>query len=151
MTFSNITLKALEALSPLLMAAVGWVATRLAQLINSRTRSEAMRSALLRVEEIVFAAVREVQQLLVDDLKARSPDGRLGPADRERVKQAALATVRAELGSRGIAELARVLGTPQNALDHVLATRIEAAVHEMRRGAPVTNGVNTHGPIAAGT
>jgi hypothetical protein len=110
-----------------------------------------MRSALLRVEEIVFAAVREVQQLLVDDLKARSPGGRLGPADRERVKQAALATVRAELGPRGITELARVLGTPQEALNHVLSTRIEAAVHEMRRAAPVTNGVNTHGPMAAGT
>jgi len=149
MTFSDITLKALEALSPLLMAALGWVATRLAQLINARIRSEETRGVLLRVEQVVFGAVREVQQTLVDDIKAQSPDGRLRAFDRTRVKEVALATVRSELGPRGLDELSRVLGTAPEAIDQVLSTRIEAAVHEMRRGSPITNGVNSHGPAAA--
>jgi len=151
MTFSDITLKALEALSPLLMAALGWVATRLAQLINARIRSEETRGVLLRVEQVVFGAVREVQQTLVDDIKAQSPDGRLRAFDRTRVKEVALATVRSELGPRGLDELSRVLGTAPEAIDQVLSTRIEAAVHEMRRRSPVTNGVNSHGPAAATT
>jgi hypothetical protein len=148
--FSDLTIKLLQVLSPLLMAVLGWVATRLATLINARIRSDHARDVLLRLDRIVFAVVREVQQTLVDELKAASSDGRLSADARMRVKHAALETVRDELGPRGIAELAGVLSLPKEMIDHVLVTRIEAAVHELRRALPVKNGVN-HGPLVAGT
>jgi hypothetical protein len=152
MRLSELALKALQVVSPLLMAALGWMATRLAKLINARIHSEHTRDVLLRLEQIVFTVVREVQQVMVDELKADSDNGRLSFNARERVKRAALDTVRDELGKRGLAELARVLGREEHTIDHVLVTRIEAAVHELRCASPpVKNGVNSHGPITAAT
>jgi len=87
---------------------------------------------LVRLDDAVFNAVRSVQQATVDELKSVSADGKLTPEQREKVKQAAIDAVKAHLGDKGIAELAGILGLENGAIDKLLSTRIEAAVHDLK-------------------
>jgi hypothetical protein len=140
-------------LSPVLLAALTWLAAKVAQLIHAKVRNEYLRGVLVRLDDAVLAAVREVHQVTVEELKARSADGKLTPEERARVKQVAIDAVKSHLGKRGIGELARVLGLEGGAIDKLLATRVEAAVHDLKRArASHTNGISGPGaelPFAA--
>jgi hypothetical protein len=125
--------KVFQALSPVLLAALTWVAARAAQLIHAKVRGEYLRGVLLRLDDAVMAATREVHQVVVEELKAASTDGRLTPEERARVKARAVETVRSHLGMRGVAELAKVLGLDDGGVEKILSTRVEAAVHDLKR------------------
>ena len=144
---TDIALGVFQVLSPVLVAAFTWVAARLAQLINARVRNEYLRGVLARLDDAVVAVVREVHQVTVDALKASSVDGRLPPAARDTVKQAALNAIKSHLGVRGISELARVLGLDGPAVDRFIGTKIEAAVYDNKTQRKLMNGVN-HPPAA---
>jgi hypothetical protein len=105
------------------------------------------------LDDAVLAAVREVHQVTVEELKAAIADGKLPPEERARVKQVAIDAVKSHLGKRGIGELATVLGLVDGAVDKLLATRVEAAVRDVKRmRANHANGVSGPGaelPFAA--
>ncbi len=131
--------KALVALSPILFAALSWLSLKLALLINAKTRSESLKSTLLRLDDAALAAVQEAEQVLVNRLRTMSADGGLTEDERGRVKEAVLESVRAQMGMRGIAEASRVLGFRNGEIDRFLSTRVEASVHRLRM-----NGVREH-------
>lgn len=133
MDWNEIGWKVFQALSPLLLAALTWAAAQAAQLITAKVRGEYLRGVLLRLDDAVLAAVREVHQVTVEELKAASADGRLTPEERVRAKARAIETVRTHLGAKGVAELAKILGLDDGGLEKVLSTRIEAAVHDLKR------------------
>ncbi len=143
MTWWDLFSKTLIALSPVLLAALSWLSIRAAQLITAKVRNEYLQGMLLRLDDAIFVAIREVQQLAVEQLKTASADGSLSADDRKRVKEAALEAVRGYLGPKGLVEAGRVLGLKNGELDKVLSTRVEAAVYELNRPARVPNG--THG------
>lgn len=142
MNGSDIGLEVFKVLSPVLLAALTWVAAKLGQLINARVRNEYLRGVLARLDDTVFAVVREVHQVTVDALKAATVDGKLPPSARDTVKQAALNAIKAHLGVRGVAELAKVLGLDGPAVDRLIGTKIEAAVHDIKTQQRMMNGVN---------
>ncbi|MFH0899711.1 MAG: hypothetical protein V2A73_03685, partial [Pseudomonadota bacterium] len=132
----------LQVLSPVLLAALTWVAAKVAQLINAKVRGETVRNILLRLEDATVAAVRDVYQSVVEEIKSASVDGKLTAEERLRVKARAIATVRAHLGMKGLAELATVLGLDDGAVQQMISTRVEATVHDLKR-ARMTNGVHS--------
>ena len=132
---------ALHILSPLFAAALTWVAAKLSQLINARVHNERLRNMLTRLDDTVFAVIRELQQVTVERLKAATPDGKLTPEARDMVKTAALTAIREQLGAKGLSELSRVLGISSQSIDNVLVTHIESAVLALKQ-AHVINGVN---------
>jgi hypothetical protein len=123
---------ALEALSPLLLAALSWLSLQIATFIKARVRSERLRGVLERVDDAVFVAVREVEQVFVSSLKSASADGALTPDERKSAKEAAVAAARSYLGAKGLVELARVLGIPLEDVERVVSARVEAAVYNLR-------------------
>lgn len=133
MDWNEIGWKIFQALSPLLLAALTWAAAKAAQLIHAKVRAEYLRGVLLRLDDAVLAAVRDVHQVTVEELKAASADGRLTPEERAAVKAKAIEIVRTHLGAKGVTELAKVLGLDDGGLEKVLSTRIEAAVHDLKR------------------
>lgn len=145
MDSSDIASAVINAISPMLLTACTWVAARLAQWINARVRNEQLRGVLVRLDDAVLGVVREVDQVTVDALKAATIDGKLPPVARESVKQAALAAIKAHLGARGLGEVERVLGLKSDGVDRLLATKIEAAVHDLKSQRRMFNGVH-HGP-----
>jgi uncharacterized protein YidB (DUF937 family) len=143
MSGSEIAVQAFRVLSPVLLAAVTWVAAKLAQFINARVQNEYLRGVLVRLDDAVLSVVREVNQVTVDAIKSASIDGRLPAGTRESIKAAAINAVKSHLGAKGLSELARVLGLDNGAVDRLLSTRIEAAVHDIKaQQKKVTNGVN---------
>lgn len=150
MDMSDVGLKVLEILSPVLLAALTWVAAKVAQFINAKVKNEYLRGALVRLDDAVLAAVREVQQVTVEAIKAASADGKMTPEERTQVKKAAIDAAKAHLGAKGLAELMKVLGLSGDAVEKLLSTRVEAAVYDLRRsreGAAVGPGADL--PFAA--
>jgi hypothetical protein len=147
MTLHDFASGALHVLSPILVAALTWVATKVSQLINARVQNERLQNILARVDDTVFAVVRELQQVTVDKLKAAAVDGKLTSEAKEMLRLAAIASIRQQLGTKGVSELSQIVGVSDRAIDNVLVTHIEAAVLDLRR-AHVTNGVNKPGPVS---
>ena len=56
----------------------------------------------------------------------------LSPAEKKQIKERALASVKAHLGAKGLAEIAKVLGLEGGALEGLLSSKVEAAVHDLR-------------------
>ncbi len=143
--------KVFQLLSPVLLAGLSWLSVKAAQLISAKVKTEYLKGVLVRLDDAVFAAVREVQQVTVDDLKAASANGQLTPDERAKVKQAAIDTIKSHLGAKGIAEVANVLGLEDGAVDRLLTTRVEAAVHDIKaaRSSPAPGTAGDAVPFAA--
>jgi len=142
MDYGELGLKVLQILSPILLAALTWVAAKVAQYIQAKVKNEYLRGVLVRLDDAVLAVVREVQQVTVEAIKSASADGKLTPDERTRVKQAAIDSVKSHLGMKGLGELAKILGLDSGAVERLLSTRVEAAVHDLKasraNGAPAT-------------
>ena len=124
--------RAIDAVSPVLLAAISWLSFQVAAYVSARVKNEKHRAALRRLDETVLVAVREVEQVLVVSLKTASPHGTLTQAERADVKNAAANAVRAYLGAKGWLELGMALGLAEHELERVLAARVEAAVYDLR-------------------
>ena len=132
MDFSEIGLAALQIVSPLLIAALTWAAAKLASYIKSKVNNEYLRGVLVRLDEAVVTAVKDLQQTVVDEIKAANVDGKITEAEKKRIKDSALANVKSYLGAKGIKVLSEVLGLSGGALDGFLSSKIESAVHDIR-------------------
>lgn len=123
----------LMALSPLFLAALGWLAKRGSDWIVANTSNQYLQSTLLRLDDAVFAAVKELAQVSVDAAKAASESGKLPAEVATEAKRAAIAKAKEMLGPRGLAELAKVFGLQGDAVDRFVGTRVEAAVLDLKR------------------
>jgi len=77
-------------------------------------------------------AVREVYQVYVQALKDGRADGTLTEAEKIHAKQMAIDIAKANLGSKGLKRLLRILGLGDDALDKWLGTKVEAAVADAK-------------------
>lgn len=136
-----------KVLSPVLLAALTWVGAKLGQLINAKVKNEYLRGVLARLDDTVISVVREVHQVTVDALKAATVDGKLPPSAKEAVKQAAIGAIKSHLGTKGIAQLAKVLGLDGQGVERLIGTKIESAVHGIKSQQKLMNGVN-HGTVS---
>jgi hypothetical protein len=137
----NVASQAILALSPVLLAALSWLSLQAAGLIKTRTKHENVKGTLLRLDDAVFVAVRQIQQVIVEQLKAASADGTLTAEERDQVKTATLDAVRSYVGPKGVLEICKILGLGDAELERVLGPRVEAAVFELN-ARRVTNGVH---------
>lgn len=87
---------------------------------------------LVRLDDAVITAVKDLQQTVVAEIKAATTDGKISEAEKQRIKDAAVANVKSYLGTKGIRVLAEVLGLSGGALDSFLGSKVEAAVHDLR-------------------
>jgi hypothetical protein len=138
----------LVAGSPALLAALSWLSVRGAQLINAHVGNLYLRGVLLRLDNAVFAAVKEVQLVTVDAIKSSAKDGKLTADERIQVKQTAVGAVKSHLGAEGLAELAKILGLDADAVDRFVSSHVEAAVHDLRNARVPAPAAATAGRVA---
>ena len=144
--------KLFELVAPLAALGLTWLSIRAAQLAAAKIKTEHVTRALLLVDSVVRTAAREMQQVLVDKLKATSRDGDLTVERGAEAKQAALDSAKAQLGPYGLADIGTVLGLDRRGIDHLLGTRIEAAVHRLKSSSRMSMDSGTAGdavPFAA--
>lgn len=127
---------AAQALPPLLaLAAAGftWACTRAARWLSAKTKNEAVKGVIDRLNDAVNAGVMEVEQSTVKAVKAQTVDGKLSVDAAKVVKQVAIDSVKAHLGPDAIAEAQKVLGVAD--IEAVIGSRVEAAVSAMASAA----------------
>src|SRR5690606_7267735 len=96
--------------------------------------NEYVRGVLERAWQEVKAAVAEVAQVYADALKAANKDGKLTDREKAEAKNLAIEVAKSNLGKKGLAALARILGAG-DAVEKWLGNKVEAAVKSMQ---PVT-------------
>jgi len=136
MDMGSFGLEILKILSPVLLAALTAATTKFAELIRARIQNEYLRGLLLRLDDAVLTAVKNLEQSTVEQIKVASADGKITDAEKQQIRAAALAAVKSNLGAKGRAEVVRILGLADEGMDGLLSSKIEAAVHDMRRSEP---------------
>lgn len=132
MDYGEFGFKVLQILSPILLAVLTWASIKATQYIQAKVKNEYLRGALTRLNDAVLTAVREVQQVAVEAIKAGRADGKLTADEKAAVKKAALDSVKSHLGVKGVDELIKILGLSDGSIDRLLESKIEAAVHALK-------------------
>ncbi len=115
--------------------------------IKSKVKNESVAGVLDRLSTLTFAVVSEVQQTVVSGLGGKATTAELLAA-----RDRALATLKTHLGPKGLKELQTVLGVEAGeAVDKLLVTYIESAVHEIKIDGAVTTTTTTEGAGAVTT
>lgn len=113
---------------------VAYASAMLPQWIKAKVKNETVGGVLERLTALAFTVVSEVQQTIVSGLGDKATEAELLKA-----RDTALATLRAHLGDKGIKELMGVLGMKEDsALNKLLITFIESAVHNLKASKPPT-------------
>ena len=123
------------ALTPFAAMGVYWLGVRAGELIQARVDNEALRCVLLRLNDAVVTAVKDLEQSVVDEVKAAAEDGRISRGERRRIKEKAVRHVKSYLGPKGLKELGGVLGLWDLAVEDFIGSKVEAAVLDLRRTA----------------
>ena len=124
-------------LVPFAAAGVHWLGSRAGDLIRAKVDNEALRGVLLRLNDAVVTAVKDLEQTVVDEMKVAAEDGRISREERRRIKDKAVRHVKSYLGPTGLKELGNVLGLWDLAVEDFIGSKVEAAVLDLRRaGAP---------------
>lgn len=127
-----------EMAAPIVLGLLGWIAKKVADLINARVKNATIAGVLTRLDWAVINAVKSVQQSVVNGIKAAreesSPGGSVITAgEADGIKNEAIKQAKSFIGPKGIAELLKAFGIGEGGLDKLLGDRVEAAVHDLRQ------------------
>ncbi len=119
----------IELIATVALAILTLLAARAKRFLDRKIDRDDRQDILFQVGEAVFAAVKQIGQVYVNDLKLAATDGKLTEAERREARKAALQTARSQLGPKLLAQLAELfaLSTPTE-IDNFLFAKIEAAV-----------------------
>ncbi len=121
----------LSLLSPVLVALLGLVFVRLEQAIRIHLKQERLKAFALRLTDTARDVVVELEQTIVDDLKAKAADGRLTAEEKLEVLQTAQTRLMDRLGRE--AERGRaLLEVEAPVFVDLLVAKIETQVAELR-------------------
>lgn len=127
-----------EMLAPVITVLLGWLAVRINGLIKAKTKNETMAGMLARANDTIFSLAKEAQQTVVAGLKAArkadSPGGEeILESELAAVKQGVVNNFKKLWGMAGLMELGKILGLGDGMLDKWIGSRVEAAVHDLKR------------------
>lgn len=129
--------KIMEWALPIVSAVVVWALGMLARWLASKTANERLRALLMQVRDAATDAVSAVQQTMVDAMKAADSQANgLTDAQKSAALAAALVSLKASLGTKGLDALKAAIGFGQAELETYLTGQIEAAVGDAKRSAP---------------
>lgn len=116
---------------------LAWVLAALGSLLAThvflRIKEGYVRDVLQRAWIEVQGAVTEVSQVYADAIKRAREDGQLTQNEKAAAKTMAMDVAKANIGVKGLARLARVIGIP---IDQWLASKTEQAVAQLKAAQP---------------
>lgn len=134
MTWNDVAIKFVVAVIPLLVMLLTLAVGRLAGLlkeqakkVKSEVASKALLDAIGMGETKALEALAATQQLLVDDLKAASEDGKLTKDEAKQVMQHAIAYWREHIGVDALAVLQAAYGPIEQWLESYLEAKLGMA------------------------
>lgn len=128
--------KVLYWISATLLGLISW-------LVKNKIKNDSVKTFLGRVFEEVRDTVLAVEQTYVSALRDANADGKLTKEERAEAKRLALATIRSNLGVKGIKKLAKLVGVD---VDKWLDTRMEATLADMKSSGTVATSADKTDP-----
>lgn len=111
----------LESLLSLLLAACFALAIEVRRFLRQKREDEHLESLLSRLNDAAFGAV------------AASAGSEATPPEQAQVKQAAIDSVKAQLGVKGLADLSKATKLPPGeAIDKLISAHVEAAMYQLQ-------------------
>lgn len=130
-------------LVPFAATGMHWLGTRAGDLLQAKIDltqatlgNERLSAAILRLEDAVVTAVKDIEQTLVVEYRGLAADGKLSREDRRRLKETAVRRVKTFLGSAGLKELGNVLDVWELSVEDLIGAKVEATILDMKHGAP---------------
>lgn len=102
--------------------------------IATKVKNEKTKMVLLKIEQFVLAAVKDVEQTLVPIYTANGQV--LSPENATKLKEAALEKVNGFLGDQGKQEAQIILHFAEDQFKSFLSTQIEKGVFDLKTQAP---------------
>lgn len=138
MNFDDLAIPVVEILTPVITAFLGWLSYRLASWIKAKTKNEQIAGMITRLGDSVSTLVKEAEQTLVSEMKRAkakdSADGaRLTTEEAAGVRLAVISKFRKLWGEKGIKEIEKVLGVNRDSMTPFIESKIETAVHELKK------------------
>ena len=135
-------------LVPFAATGIHWLGARAGELIQAKVKNERLGAALLRLEDAVVTAVKDVEQTLVVEYRELARDGKLSREDRRRLKETAVRKVKTFLGSAGVKELGNVLDVWELSVEDLIGAKVEATILDMKTATPPVAATPTDEPAA---
>ena len=123
-------------LVPLTAIGIAWLGGRVGELVQAKVGNETLRGVLLRLQDAVETAVKDLEQTVVADAKAAASDGRISREEGRRIKDKAVRQVKSYLGPTGLKQLGEVLGLWELSVEDFIGSKVEASVLDLKRAAP---------------
>ena len=124
----------LAALVPVIAILLKVLGQKLAAFIQAKIDNQVAEGILVRLDEAAFSAVGEVWQTMGEAMKAAAADGKFTAEEKAALKAAAISSVKAELGQKGIDTLLKVLGWKSEAdADKAIGAKVENAIYRVKR------------------
>lgn len=117
-------------LTALILAGLRQLAKALTNWVGQKVSNEKVKGALILGTDAVVQAVAEVQQVVVNELKAAAADGKLTSEEITKVKNLALEQAKRNLGANGMKLIQAALGFSVAQVEQWLSGRIEAVIAE---------------------
>lgn len=124
--------KALEVLLPVVATALTILIGFAVRWLSARVGNERLQTLFAFVAEAIETSVREIEQTMVEGLKAARLDGTLSDDEKTAVLKATIESAKRSLGPKGLALLEAAAGVGEAELEAWLSSRIEAAVQKLR-------------------
>ena len=109
------------------IAALGWLLKLLTNWLATKVKSEYWSGVITRADDLALRIVNDTYQNTVQKMKEAKADGKLSQAEKDQVKGAALKSLKDLLGTKGLREIAKLLGA-DSSVEGFLSTTVEHAV-----------------------
>lgn len=117
-------------LQPLVLAGMAALSLALVKWIMAKAKNSAVQMVLLKIENMVFTVVRELEQTMVAKFKDASSDGKITPEEIKALKDAALDKLGSYLSFKEIVRILGLSGTDK--AQQLIESKIESAVQQLK-------------------
>lgn len=115
------------AISPALVALIGFLAVKLAKFIKAKSDNALVEGGLLKLNDAVFTVVKELEQTMASEFAKAAADGVISPEEKAMLKAAAMDKLK---GYVSFSELSRLFGLSDP--EAFVGAKVEAAVHDLK-------------------
>ncbi len=114
----------------LLTGLVSWSLIKLNKYVKTKTQNEVVNNAMSHISHTVNTTVRELEKTLVPEAKKAFKDGKLTSVEAGKLKDIAIAKVRAQLPK----DIEKAAYGAVNSLTSAIGAKVEGAVLDLMRG-----------------
>lgn len=135
MTAEEITAQILNVIGPLIVTALGalatWVTWKLKDWLNAKVHDARFHCATEKISHFTANAIAEAEQTTVKQLKK---DGKWDVEKAKTVRDSVVDVVKRHLGPQGLKELKGCLGHDEKVIEGMIRTQIESFLNKTGNG-----------------